>query len=183
MKTQGQIKKYYHYAFPMQTVLVTCNDTKGKTNVITLAWHTPISKKPPLYGISVAPKRYSYNLITKAKEFVINFVPYKIAEKANFCGTHTGKNTDKILETKLTLQPSTKISTPMINECYSHLECKLVDDIKLGDHQLLIGEIQNIQAEQNAFKKELLDITKIKPTLYLGDNTYTTLAVNKILTK
>ena len=41
----------------MQTVLVTCNNHKGKPNIITLAWHTPLSSKPPLYGIAIAPKR------------------------------------------------------------------------------------------------------------------------------
>ena len=56
MKIVGNISKFYHYAFPMQAVLVTVNDQNRKTNAITIAWHTPISKKPPLYGISVGPR-------------------------------------------------------------------------------------------------------------------------------
>jgi flavin reductase (DIM6/NTAB) family NADH-FMN oxidoreductase RutF len=73
MKINGNMDKFYHYAFPMQAALTTCNDEEGKTNVITLAWHTPISRNPPLYGISIAPKRYSHELIQKTKEFVVNF--------------------------------------------------------------------------------------------------------------
>ena len=83
--------------------------TTGKTNIITLAWHTPISRKPPLYGISIAPKRYSHALIEKSKEFVINFIPYSLVEAAQFCGTHSGRSTDKLCKTGLTLAPSKKL--------------------------------------------------------------------------
>ena len=103
MKIEGTVGKYYHYAFPMQTVLVTCNDKEGKTNIITLAWHTTISRNPPLYGISISPKRYSYALIKKSKEFVINFIPYSQVEAAQYCGTHSGRTTDKLCKTGLTL--------------------------------------------------------------------------------
>jgi len=32
MKINGDIKKFYQYAFPMSTVLVTCSDETGKTS-------------------------------------------------------------------------------------------------------------------------------------------------------
>lgn len=175
MKVDGNLDKFYHYAFPMQAVLVTCNDQNGKTNVITIAWHTTISKKPPLYGISLAPKRYSYQLIQKTKEFVINFAPFNLVEKVNFCGTHSGITVDKIKETKLTLEPAKKIKTPLIQECFAHFECKLNKTITLGDHIFVIGEIVNVIIDEEAFKNNLLDISKIQPTYYIGDNVYTTI--------
>lgn len=175
MKIEGNIENYYHYAFPMQTILVTCNDTAGKTNIITLAWHTPISRKPPLYGISLSPKRYSYGLIEKNKEFVINFIPYSLVEAADFCGTHTGKTTDKVCKTGLTLIPSKNLSTPLIKEGYAHLECTLQKIISLGDHSLLIGEVVAVSADTDAFENELLRTDQIHPCYYIGENAYTTL--------
>jgi flavin reductase (DIM6/NTAB) family NADH-FMN oxidoreductase RutF len=175
MKVNGNLQKFYYYAFPMQAVLVTCNDENGKTNVITIAWHTPISKDPPLYGISVAPNRYSHGLIQKTKEFVINFAPYKIADIVNFCGKNSGINTDKIMKMNLNLEPSQKINTPVIKECFSHLECKLKEMLKLGDHTIFIGEVVNVMADKNAFKDDLLENKKIKPTYYIGGNIFTTI--------
>lgn len=175
MKINGKMNKFYYYAFPMQAVLVTCNDEKGKTNVITIAWHTPISKDPPLYGISVAPSRYSHDLIQKTKEFVINFVPYEQAHIVNFCGKNSGIDTDKIKETGLTLTPSQKLKTPIIKECFSHLECKLYETLTLGDHTMFIGEVVNVLADENAFIDDLLDNEKIKPTYYIGGNVFTTI--------
>jgi len=175
MKREGSLGHYYHYAFPTQTVLVTCNDTTGATNIITLAWHTPISRKPPLYGISVAPKRHSYGLIKETKEFIVNFIPYTLVEAAQFCGTHSGRTTSKVCQTDLTLQPSNKLATPRIKEGYAHLECTLEQDIPLGDHQLLVGKVVAVSADEDAFKDELLRTDHIHPLYYIGDNTYTTL--------
>jgi flavin reductase (DIM6/NTAB) family NADH-FMN oxidoreductase RutF len=175
MKVQGTIEKYYQYAFPMQTVLVTCNDSKGNSNIITLAWHTTISRNPPLYGISISPKRYSYALIKKSKEFVINFMPYSQVEAAQYCGTHSGRTTDKLCKTGLTLIPAQKLSTPLIKEGYAHLECKLVKSMSLGDHTLFVGEVVAVSADENAFQNELLRTDRIHPVYYIGQNAYTTL--------
>ena len=179
MKVNGNIKKFYYYTFPIQAVLVTCNDEKGKTNAITIAWHAPISKNPPLYGISVAPSRYSHNLIQKTKEFVVNFVPYEIVDKVNFCGKNSGRNTDKIKEANLTLEPAQNLKTPIIKECFSHLECKLYDTLTLGDHTVFIGEVVNVMTDKNAFTDDLLDNKRIKPTYYVGGNVYTTISKTK----
>ena len=175
MKVSGTLEKFYQYAFPMPTTLVTCNDKNGKTNIITIAWQTTISKQPPLYAISLAPQRYSHNLIRETKEFAVNFVPYQLIQKTHFCGTHTGRNTDKPKETNLTLIPAKKIAVPIIKECYAHLECKLVQDLPVGDHTVFIGEVLTVQADNHAFENDLLNIETIEPTYYIGGNSYTTL--------
>jgi len=171
-----QLEKFYNYAFPMQAVLVTCNDENEKTNIITIAWHCPISKNPPLYGISVAPGRYSHDLIKKSKEFVVNFLPFDFVEKVNYCGTHSGRKFEKIEHSKLTLIPSKEITTPSIQESYSILECKLKESIILGDHTFFVGEVVNISSDVDAFQDDILENKNIQPTFYLGKNIYTTIA-------
>lgn len=173
MKVNGRMDKFYYYAFPMQAMLVSCDDEDGKTNVITIAWATPISKEPPLFGISVAPKRHSHELIKKSKEFVVNFAPYELVDKIHFCGTCTGRKTNKIDEINLTLIPGKKVKTSLIEECYAHLECKLHKTITLGDHTFFIGEVVNVLADQAAFVDDLLANEKIQPAYYIGGNEYT----------
>ena len=171
----GDINKFYQYSFPMQAVLVTCNDNIGKTNIITIAWHTPISKKPPLYAISVAPNRYSYDLIKNSKEFVVNFVPVDLVEKVHLCGIRSGRKTDKFDKCEFTILNSKKINTPGIKECYAHLECKLYETKELGDHFLFVGEVVNVSANKNAFDSALIRNDEIQPTYYIGGNKYTTI--------
>jgi flavin reductase (DIM6/NTAB) family NADH-FMN oxidoreductase RutF len=172
MKKTGNIDKFYYCSFPMQAILVTCDD-HNKTNAITIAWHTPISKNPPLYGLSIAPKRYSHKLILESKEFVINFLPYEYTKNIHYCGTRTGKGKDKITDAELALENSDSVKTKRIKQAYSHLECKLYDNISLGDHTLIIGEIQKAVIDEKAYENDVLKNKEIKPTYYLGNNMYT----------
>ncbi len=179
VKKTGNLEKFYQYAFPMQAVILTCKDKNGKTNPITVAWHTPISKKPALYGVSIAPNRYSYKLIKESKEFAINFVPFIHVERIHFCGKKSGKNIDKIKESGFTLSKSKKIKTKIIKECYANLECKLYRSVNLGDHTFFVGEVVNTKINDTAFEKDILNNKKIKPSYYLGGNLYTTISNNK----
>ncbi len=169
------IHKFYQYAFPMLTMLVTSVDKKNTPNIITISWHTTLSKKPPLYGIALAPSRFSYSLIYETKEFVINFVSSKYLKDVHYCGTHSGKTTDKTQHTHFSFIPGQKSIAPRIKEAYAHLECKLIDTHPVGDHILLIGEVVNASADTTAFKNDLIDIKKIQPIYYRGGNSYTQL--------
>ena len=175
MKQDGSLQKFYQYAFPMPTVLVTCIDKDNKPNAITIAWHTPLSKKPPLHAVSMAPQRHSYSLIQESKEFTINFLHYSQARDAHFCGTHSGRKIDKHTNTNLTYIPAKKIAAPLIKEAYAHLECTLNNCMVVGDHVLLVGEVQNVTCDADAFSDDLLNTAVITPLYYLGNNKYVTL--------
>lgn len=176
MKSSGKLEKYYYHSFPMHAVLVTVNDLNEKTNAITIAWHTPISRKPPLYGISVAPMRFSHQLINQTEEFVINFLPFEFSKKIHYCGTHSGKKIEKLKNIGLNLEPANKIKTPHIKEGYAHLECKLNESITIGDHTLFVGQVVYVSGLEKAFSTNILDSNVVKPSFYLGDNFYTTIA-------
>ena len=175
MKNLESLDKFYQYAFPMLTMLVTCKGTDQNPNIITISWHTTLSKKPPLYGIALAPNRHSYTLITETNEFIINFLSNKYLKDVHFCGTHTGKTTDKISNTNLSFIPGEKLSVPRIKEAYAHLECSLIDSHPVGDHILLIGKVINASVDLHAFSNDLLDTKKIHPIYYRGGNSYTKL--------
>jgi len=180
MKKTADLKKFYQYAFPMKAALLTTIDKNSKTNIITVAWHTPISKNPPLFGVSVAPSRFSHDLIKNSKEFVINFAPYDIVKNIHFCGTHSGRNTDKQKETNLSFVDSKIVKPKSILECFSHLECKLNNIITIGDHSLVVGEVVNLTYSEGIFKDDVIDISKTKPCFYLGNKVYSDISKNKI---
>jgi len=172
MKAQGDFDKFYNYGFPIQAVLITCKDDTKSVNVFTIAWHTPLSKEPPLYGIAVSKKRYSRDLIEISDEFVINFMPFNLVEKVDFCGTHSGKDIDKIKESGLTIEKG-ELETPYIKESTACFECKIVEHKRIGDHSFFIGEIKNILFEESLFKGNVLNIDKVSPCYYLGGGVYT----------
>ena len=173
MKISREVSDFSSFCYPKTAMLVTCSDENNKTNAITIAWHTTISKNPPLYGISIAPSRFSYELIKNSKEFIVNFMPYEMVDTVHYCGTHSGKKKDKIKEINLSLEPSKTLKTEQIKSAYAHLECSLYDSIKLGDHSFIIGKVEHVSVDNKSFKDKLLT-KQIKPLLYLGNNVYTT---------
>ena len=170
-KISGNLNKFYNYAFPKLAVLVTLLDESGKPNIITLAWHSPCSIKPPTYGISIDPRRYSHDPIIKTSEFVVNFCDWSISDQVHYCGRHSGRKFDKFEETGMIPIPAQKVKPPLIAEAYCHLECKLTDHHLYGDHTWLVGEVVALSCDE-VFEDDLLE-DKVEPLFYLGNNTYT----------
>jgi len=140
---------------PTSVVLATCVPADGKPNIITLGMIMPISHNPPLIAIGVSPKRYSHTLIEKTKEFVINVPTKDLVKQIAFCGSVSGRNHDKFRETKLTPHPSRKARSPLIKECISNLECKVVTSYVCGDHTLFVGEVVAAHVDEELLKKTL----------------------------
>ncbi len=162
--------------YPSKVTLVTCLDEEGKTNIITLAWATFLSFNPPYFGISIAPPRYSYKLIKDTGEFVANFCDSEKVRDILFCGRRSGRDVDKFEKTSFTELPALKVKPPRIKECYAHLECKVVDEVTVGDHTLFVGEIVSITANEEVVNKDkgTINLELVKPALYLSSDTFCT---------
>ncbi|MGC9060643.1 MAG: flavin reductase family protein, partial [Thermoplasmata archaeon] len=124
--------------FPV--ALVTCG-TFERTNIITIGMTHVFSFAPPMLGIGVAPKRYSYQLLKEHREFVINLPTKEIAEAVMKCGSISGRTVEKFKHAGLTKIRSRKVSTGSIKECPIRFECVIKQDFETGDHTWFVGEI------------------------------------------
>ena len=172
MKEEVSLDLAIRLMHPRPTVLVSCSFA-GKSNIITLAWSTPLSNNPPLVGISVGLERYSHDLIAKSGEFVVNIPTIDLIKQAMFCGLHSGRDVDKFKEANLTPVPSLKVNAPSILECIAHLECKVVQSVRTGDHTLFVGEVVAARVNQGLFKRTF-DPTKVQIIMHLGSRDFTT---------
>lgn len=183
-KLDVPIAKTYRLLYPRPVVLVSCIDPETeKPNIITIAWAVPLSINPPLVGFLVAPKRYSHELISRAKEFVINIPTIEMLDKAIKCGKVSGRHHDKFAEFGLTPKPGKVIRTPIIEECVVHMECKLVNQVTTGDHTLFIGEAVAAYADEGAFDGELIDIERVQNIYQVGGDVFTTLNKKRVTPK
>ncbi len=164
----------YYYHFPAVATIVTAQ-AKGRENAMAVAWHTSISFNPPLYGISLSPKRFTYQLIVDSKEFGVNFLPFEQAGLVASVGGSKGREIDKFRQFDIAKDKPVKTAVPILKAAYAAYECKLVDDKGYGDHRLLVGEIVAVHLLKEAFAPgETLDLAKVSPTLYLGSERYLT---------
>jgi flavin reductase (DIM6/NTAB) family NADH-FMN oxidoreductase RutF len=153
-------------------VLVTCGEG-DEANIITVGMYMPISIRPPLVCIGIAPQRYSHQLIEKTGEFVVNSPSIAIEKEMHYCGVQSARKVNKWKETGLTAIPSLKVKTPRIKECFGHLECKVVESHVMGDHTLFLGEVVATSADKEVMNGELLDPLKARPIVQKNHVYYT----------
>lgn len=166
----------FHHHYPKLAVIVTCH-AQGRDNAMAVAWFSSVSQKPPLIGISIAPKRYTYELIYEAKEFGINFLSLQKAELIAATGGCPGKEVDKFERFNLEKDESLKTSVPVLKEAYAAYECKLVDSHTYGDHEWFVGEIMATHYDEEAFTSTgHLELGAIDPALFMGAEIYVTTA-------
>ena len=163
---------YQHY--PKVAAIVTAS-AGGKKDAMAVAWHSSVSFKPPLYGISIAPKRFTYQLILESKEFGINFVPFEAAELVASVGGSGGGEVDKFHRFDIAEERPSKTNVPILKDAYAAYECRLVDNRTYGDHVWVVGEIVAVHFADDVFTANgALDLSRLRPALYLGAELYVT---------
>lgn len=173
MKKSLPTGKFLQSGPPTAVVLATCVDTEGKPNIITLGMFMYISSNPPQVCIGVAPRRYSHDLIIKQGEFAINVPSIEIQESMHLCGIISGRDVNKFEEAGFTPIPAEKIRSPLIKECYGHMECKVVQTHTCGDHTLIVGEVVAGSIDADVLEKDGQVITKSNPVIQKNWNYHT----------
>lgn len=157
--------------FPVPAVLVSCG--VEKPNIITLAWVGTLCSDPPALGIGVRPNRFSHHLIKEAGEFVVNIPRADQVGIVDYCGQVSGRDVDKWAACGLTPVPAHKIRTPLIAECPIALECRVTQRLTLGSHDLFIGEIVAVQADESVLTGTgQVDYDKARSLCYAGGYYY-----------
>lgn len=173
-KSNIHLSSAYRLLHPMHTVLVSCIGKNGKPNILPLTWAMPTSHEPAMVAISISPNRHSHRLIEETGEFVINIPTVDIVEETLACGRISGKNHDKFTETGLTPILARKVKAPIVRECIAHIECKVRNQFKTGDHTIFVGEIVEATAEKDVFT-DRYNIESAKMLFHLGGNVFATL--------
>ncbi len=113
----------------------------GRRSICPLGWKMNTSGSPPMMAISVAPTRYTHDLIADSGAFVLAWPGEDMAEATLLCGTKSGKNIDKFKEAGLTPLEASEVNAPLVAECIANLECRVVGQLTTGDHTIFGGEI------------------------------------------
>lgn len=166
----------YSHHYPKLATIVTAH-ARGKDNAMAVAWHSSISVNPPLYGVSIAPGRFTYEMIVESGEFGVNFIAMDRAELVAAVGGTSGRALDKFARFGLTKETALKTSAPILREAYAAYECRLFDHKTYGDHVWVVGEILATHYDDELFAaKQGLNMQRFSPALYLGAEQYTTVA-------
>ncbi len=143
----------YSSQFPDPVALVTVATAK-KSNVMTVGWTSPVSSDPPVLMISIAPERFTHNLILEAGEFGVSILADDQRDLSTLAGTLSGASVEKLKRPEFQTVPAEMIRAPLISGARACFECSLLQSIDVGDHTVFFGEV--LKATVNDRKSPLI---------------------------
>lgn len=145
---------------PLPPALITSGDMEHP-NVMTAAWTGIICSDPVITYVSLRPSRYTHELVSQNKEFVINLPTWRQAEAVDTVGVKSGRDGDKFALTGLTPEPCTKVKAPQIAECPVSLECKVLEVRPFGTHDMFLAEVVAVNVDDKYIDESgALDLEK-----------------------
>lgn len=158
-------------AFPAPVWVIGTYDSKGKSNVTTVAWGGICCSSPPCIAISLRKATYSYGNIMDKKAFTVNIPSERNVKDADYFGTVSGKDEDKIGKAGLTSLKSDIVDAPYLKEFPVILECRVLQTIEIGLHTQFIGEIMDVKVDEDLFGEDgSIDIEKLRPVMFAPDS-------------
>jgi flavin reductase (DIM6/NTAB) family NADH-FMN oxidoreductase RutF len=168
------------FVFPDPVALIGVADGAGGSNLITLAWVGMACSDPVHVSIGVRPQRHSNALLKAAGEFTLNIPSADMVEGVDYCGSVSGRDHDKWAEAPFTREPASQVSAPLVAECRYALECRVVQVVPLGAHDLFIARVLLAHADDSVLTADgAIDVAALAPVTYaphayyaLGDRVY-----------
>ena len=140
MKKTFPLSRVYGLLEPGPVVLVTTAH-KGRANIMTLSWQTMMDFEPPLIGMVMSDRNYSFKQLKATKQCAINIPTVELASRVVGCGNTSGRTVDKFAAFDLTPRPAKVIDAPLINECYANLECRVTDARMANRYNFFVLEV------------------------------------------
>jgi flavin reductase (DIM6/NTAB) family NADH-FMN oxidoreductase RutF len=146
----------------------------GGIDAAPVSFVSPISFKPAIVMISLMPIRRTYKNIMENKEFVINILSKGFADRILKCAARYPEGVNKLEVVGLHWYSSERIKVPRIKEAKVWLECKFLEEKKLGDHIAIFAEVLVAEAKDDVITEGEVDLAKVNPILHIGGEKFAT---------
>lgn len=108
----------------------------------------------------VRPTRYTYNFMEKSDCFTLSFFDEEYRDVLNFCGTHSGRDVNKIEKTGLTLLMGSR-GVPFFDEARLVIEAKKIYFQDLNPKNFLDDSIEKNYPEKDYHRLYLGEIIRV----------------------
>lgn len=148
---------------PMAKVLVSCRGANGENNALAVGYCGNCSFAPPMIMVGIVPSRYSYHMIKETGCFVVNIPEKSYEDTFNYLGSVSKRDCDKLKEKNVALAESDVINCPILSDCPVNIECTVVDSIVTGSHEMFIGKVEKVHANEALVMEDgKIDFSKIE---------------------
>ncbi|MDR1887909.1 MAG: flavin reductase family protein [Zoogloeaceae bacterium] len=139
-KKDFPVSEVRRYLEPGPVVLVSSRH-QGKSNIMTMGWHSILEFSPSLVGCVISAANHSFEMIRATGECVINLPTTALTDTVVNIGNTSGADIDKFAAFGLTAGKAKRVDAPLINECHASFECRLYDDALVDTYNYFIFEV------------------------------------------
>lgn len=109
--------------------------------------------------------------IKAERVFSVSLPGEGLMEVTDHVGMVSGREEDK--SGLFTVSYGELDKAPLIDECPVSMECRLVEHLDLGTHDLFVGEVVATHADVSVLTNGVVDIAKVRPLLFdMSSKTY-----------
>ena len=172
-----------HAIAPRPICFASTIDTEGNINLSPFSFFNLFSSNPPIVIFSPARRvrdnttKHTLQNVLEVPEVVINIVDYTIVQQTSLASCEFEKGTNEFEKAGFTMEASTQVKPPMVNESKIKLECKVIEVKPLGTQggagNLVIAEVLVMHIDDSILNAEnKIDQTKLNLVARLGGDWY-----------
>jgi flavin reductase (DIM6/NTAB) family NADH-FMN oxidoreductase RutF len=128
-------------SFGAGVTVVTTLDADGKPAGLTVTAFSALSKNPPLCLVCIGHEADAYPSLRGATSYAVNVLAREQLDLAMQFATH---GRDKFAG--VDYRPGAVTGCPILSGVLSALECKIVSRVQSGDHDIVVGSIESVEA-------------------------------------
>ena len=160
---------------PRPIAWVSTVGVDGVRNLAPHSYFTLVSHHPPHVAFSSTGVRDTLTNVRARGEFVVNIVTSGLVERMNLTATDFPPGEDEFAWAGLTAAPAARVGVPRVAEARAHLECRLAQEVPVGDATLVIGEVVHVHVDPGVWRDGRVDPALLDPVGRLAGTGYATL--------
>ena len=157
--------KVYRLLYPAVPAILGCSD-RSLVYAMPVVSMVSLSNSPPLIGVASSPEHSTHQAIARMRCFSLCWVDASMVRALEVLGTTAHRTVDKLQAAGLKHQRGRTLDVPIVEGAAASLECSLYARQTLGDHELLVGKVQDARAADDFH--EYWRFGEYRPVLYAG---------------
>lgn len=155
MKPGERYKLLLATVLPRPIAWITTRDGNGAVNAAPFSFFNVFGSEPATVGVGIGSKGPREPKDTRAniranEQFVVNLVPYSLAQQMRITSIAFPKGVEEPLEADLKLVPSERVAVPRIAASPVSMECTFMQEVAFGGFSLVLGRILMIHVQDHA---------------------------------